>query len=92
MILARYAVNVVDEDGYAAYRREMLPILASYGGAFVLDVRVSEVLRGPTPHNRLFTIQFASEERRTAFFADPAYRAVREAHFEAAVSAVHHLG
>ena len=86
---ARYAVQVTDEAGYAEYRAAMSPILAEYDGSFVLDVRVSEVLRGPTPLNRLFTIRFPSEEAKVRFFADERYVAVRARHFERSVAAVH---
>lgn len=88
---AHYAVQVTDEAGYADYRAAMTPILAEYGGAFTLDVRVSDVLRGPTPFNRLFTIRFPSEEVKERFFADERYLAVRARLFVTSVSAVHAL-
>ena len=81
-------VNVTDAQGYAAYRRGMTPILAAHGGAFGYDLEVSAVLRSPTPApmNRVFTIRFPDAAARDAFFADPAYQAVRTRHFVPAVS------
>ena len=77
------ALTVNDEAMYAAYRAAMMPILEAHGGRFVLDVRVSEVMR-PTDHsfNRLFSIRFPSPEQRAAMFANPEYLAIRARLFE----------
>ena len=87
-------VQVTDETGYARYRAEMTPLLNAHGGRFVLDVRVAEVLRAPSPlaFNRLFTIRFPSARQRDAFFAHPDYLAVRARWFEPSVSGVVRLG
>lgn len=72
----------------------MTPLLEAAGGRFVLDVRVAEVLRGPegARFNRLFTIRFATQAAFTqAFFADPAYLAIRERLFAPSVGQVHVL-
>jgi uncharacterized protein (DUF1330 family) len=81
-------VHVIDETGYARYRAEMTPVLEAHGGRFVLDVRVAEVLRAPSPSafNRLFAIRFPSAQHRDAFFADPDYQGIRAQWFEASVS------
>ena len=81
-------LNVIDEAGYQRYREGMEPLLANYGGAFGYDFRVSEVLRSRTdaPINRVFTLEFPSRQDMEAFFADPAYVAVQQAHFHDAVS------
>lgn len=80
-------VDVIDDAGYATYRREMTPLLEAHGGHFVVDVRVAEVLRGPGAFNRLFTIRFPSADARTSFFALPEYLAIRERHFAPSVRA-----
>ena len=69
---------------YQRYRQEMRPILQRYGGSFGYDFVVSHVLASETerPINRVFTLCFADRERASAFFADPSYRAVRQAWFE----------
>jgi uncharacterized protein (DUF1330 family) len=78
-------LTVRDEAGYAAYRAAMAPLLEGRGGSFGVDVRVAEVLRGPGPFNRLFTLRFPSAAARDAFFADPAYLAVRARLFDPSV-------
>ena len=37
-------LNVLDDQKYQAYRKEMKPILSTYGGGFRCDFKVSEVL------------------------------------------------
>ena len=80
-------LEVTDDAGYAAYRAGMTPLLARYGGRFGYDFVVSEVRASETRGaiNRVFTILFPDRASNTAFFADPAYLAVRRAHFTAAV-------
>lgn len=87
-------VQVHDEAGYQTYRAQMTPLLEGAGGRFVVDVRVAEVLRAPegATFNRLFTIRFPTEEAMDGFFSDPAYLAVRAAHFDTSVSATALLG
>jgi uncharacterized protein (DUF1330 family) len=87
-----FALEVADDASYARYREAMTPILESYGGRFGVDFVVSRVLRGPERVNRVFSMRFPDRGSQERFFADAAYRAVRSAHFEPAVVAVHPLG
>ena len=82
-------VFVTDEEQYQQYREHMMPLLESHGGRFIVDVRVSEVLRSPTdtPFNRMFTIRFPDEAAMTALFSSEAYAAVRDRYFTPSVSA-----
>lgn len=87
-------VKIHDEAGYALYRERMTPLLEARGGRFVIDVRVSEVLRAPgdAAFDRLFSIRFPDDATRKAFFEDPEYLAIREAHFAPSVSSTTLLG
>jgi uncharacterized protein (DUF1330 family) len=80
-------LNVIDQDLYSEYRKYMLPLLEAYGGRFIVDVHVAEVLRSPEPQpfNRLFSIRFPSVEKYDAFFANPDYLQVRKRYFEPSV-------
>lgn len=82
-------LQVKDDATYAEYRAHMLPLLRLHGGSFIVDVRVSEVLKSPESNaiNRLFTIRFPSEQQHDAFFAHPEYKAVRAKYFEPSVAA-----
>ena len=66
----------------------MMPVLASYGGAFIYDFKVAEVLvsKADADINRVFVIQFPDKGSMQSFYADPAYVAVQEAHFSKSVS------
>jgi uncharacterized protein (DUF1330 family) len=82
------AMNVTDETGYRRYREGMLPILESYGGGFRHDFVVSRVLASAATHpvTRVFAIYFRDEAASAAFFADPAYKAVRARDFDGSVN------
>ena len=82
-------LQVKDDAGYGRYRGAMAPILARFGGGFRYDFRIAEVLRQETeaPINRVFTIHFTDRARSDAFFADPAYLAIRNEFFASSVGA-----
>jgi uncharacterized protein (DUF1330 family) len=82
------ALQVDDPRSYAEYRARMTPLLHAAGGAFGLDLEVARVLKSPVEgaFNRVFTLGFPSRAASAAFFADPAYLAVRAKYFEPAVS------
>jgi uncharacterized protein (DUF1330 family) len=81
-------LNVTDDEEYQLYREGMTPILASYGGVFSYDFRVSEVLisKSDARINRVFSIEFPDREAMESFYADPAYVAVQQLHFAKSVS------
>lgn len=81
-------LQVIDEEGYQAYRDAMIPILHNHGGGFGYDFKVSEVLRSPTaaPINRVFTIVFENQDLMNAFFSHRDYLAIRQQHFDRSVS------
>jgi len=85
------ALQVTDAEKYSQYRQEMTPLLEAAGGRFRYDFEVSRTLRsesGATGFNRVFVIQFPSEEAKDRFFANPEYKAIRARHFEPAVAHV----
>jgi uncharacterized protein (DUF1330 family) len=94
MIETLYGIQVTDSEGYAAYREKMMPLLASTGGQFVVDLWIESVLRAPggAPMNRVFSIRFPSEAAADAFFADPVYLEVRRQYFAPSVASVTVLG
>jgi uncharacterized protein (DUF1330 family) len=80
-------LRVADNDEYDAYRAGMRPILDAFGGTFRRDFRVTESLTEGDPGvNRVFILSFPSADAKDRFFADPAYRAVRAAHFDGSVA------
>lgn len=83
------AMLVANPERYQRYREGMLPILASYGGAFRYDFEIGRTLRSDADHdvNRVFAITFPDRASHDAFFADPRYHVVRAEHFDASVAA-----
>ena len=79
---------VADDAAYQRYRAEMTPLLYEMGGGFGYDFRVSDVLKSETdaPINRVFTIFFADELSKDAFFSNAEYQAIKRRHFEGAVT------
>ncbi|KMT65107.1 DUF1330 domain-containing protein [Catenovulum maritimum] len=83
-------IEVIDEIGYQKYRENMLPILNSFGGNFGFDFKVSEVLKSKSdkPINRVFTIDFPSEDAMKRFFSDPEYVKIKEKYFQSSVKSI----
>ncbi|WP_281557704.1 DUF1330 domain-containing protein [Thalassomonas sp. RHCl1] len=81
-------LEVIDDENYQAYRQAMKPILATYGGGFGVDFRVSEVLLPQeSPNiNRVFTIYFRDEAAKDSFFSDGDYLEVKTRYFETSVA------
>lgn len=81
------AINVVDENGYEAYRSAIQPILERNGGGFRADFDVAGVrsVPGDVPINRVFTIHFADANAQAAFFADPDYAVAKNEHLEGTI-------
>lgn len=80
-------IYVTDDEEYSNYRKSMTPILESYQGYFGYDFKVSEVLKAKEegPINRVFSIEFPSQEKMQAFFEDPNYLEVKKQHFDCSV-------
>jgi uncharacterized protein (DUF1330 family) len=81
-------LNVIDDQAYDSYRREMEPILVAIGGGFGYDFRIEKTLRSESnePINRVFTIYFPSESAMNTFFAEPRYREIKARYFDQAVT------
>ena len=79
-------LEVTDDELYQQYREAMLPILRGYGGRFIYDFKVSDVLKpANSAINRVFTINFPNPQSIDLFFADPKYVSVKQRYFEESV-------
>jgi uncharacterized protein (DUF1330 family) len=90
IVLAGQLVGLheLDDGAYDDCRAAMRPILDRFGGGFRYDFKIAEVLQSEStePINRVFTIHFADETSKDAFFAHPDYQVIRERHFEHSVT------
>lgn len=83
-------LDVNDDVLYSQYREAMTPILATYGGGFRYDFKVSEILKNEEarPINRVFAIFFRDRPSMAAFFSDPEYLKTKERYFAPSVKAI----
>lgn len=83
-------IEVVDEPMYQDYRDAMTPLLNSVGGDFGFDFKVSEVLKSKTKDNinRVFTIEFPSNEIMHQFFNSADYLAIKNRYFDQSVNSI----
>ncbi len=83
-------LNVTNDEDYQRYREGMIPILESFGGSFGYDFTIAKVLKSKTDQtiNRVFTIDFPSQEVMDRFFSDPNYLKVKDKYFSTSVSSV----
>lgn len=87
MIEMLVGLNVSNDEHYALYRKGMTPLLTAAGGGFGYDFKVSEVLINKSGNeiNRVFTINFPSNEVMKTFFSNPEYLEIKAKFFEGSV-------
>jgi uncharacterized protein (DUF1330 family) len=74
--MAAYAigdVEVLDEDGYAEYRRRFDDILAKFGGRILVNGGHTEAKEGAWVPRRLVVLEFPSLEHARRWFDSPEY-------------------
>ena len=81
-------LDIINEEVYQKYRNAMIPILLFYGGYFVYDFKVAEVLKSESKNkiNRVFTINFPDSKKMDAFFLDTKYKLIKEKYFSNSVA------
>ncbi len=75
-------VEVTDPAAYATYRDQVGPILASFGGRFLVRGGNPQSLEGDWQPSRVVVLVFHSTDQARAFYDSPAYasaRALRQA-------------
>jgi uncharacterized protein (DUF1330 family) len=74
--MAAYLVSTIevrDPIGYEEYRKLVPPILAKYGGRFVVRGGVTEYKEGDWRPRRVVIVEFESLEKARAFYDSPEY-------------------
>jgi uncharacterized protein (DUF1330 family) len=81
---------VTDQEQYAQYRKEIVPLLEAVGGEFRYDFEVARTLKKEVNHdiNRVFMLQFRDQAAKERFFSDPVYREIRHRFFPKAVAGI----
>ncbi len=87
MIEILVGLNVLDADGYQAYREKMTPLLTSVGGYFRYDFTIAQTLKSETAHkiNRVFVICFPDIMSKNKLFNGDEYKKIKQQFFEKSV-------
>ncbi len=71
-------IEVTDPEGYAEYRDVAPPIVAAYGGRYIVRGGPVEVLEGDWQPKRLVILEFPSVEQAKTWWSSEEYRAPKE--------------
>jgi uncharacterized protein (DUF1330 family) len=71
-------VSVENQDIYAEYRRQVLPLIERYGGRFIVRGGAHETLEGNWRPARLVVIEFPSMAVLKEWYGSPQYKKLIE--------------
>ena len=75
-------IEVLDEEKYEPYKHLAAPLVAKYGGRYLVRGGASETLEGEWQPKRLVILEFPSVERAKEWWGAPEYegpKALRQA-------------
>lgn len=67
-------IDIIDPDGFEAYRRDVPALIARYGGRYLARGGEAEVLEGDRAVRRTVLLEFPDMPALRAFYASPEYR------------------
>jgi uncharacterized protein (DUF1330 family) len=79
-------IEVVNPDPYKAYVAAAGPLVAAYGGKYLVRGGAAEALEGAPPAGRMVLVEFPSMAEAKRFYDSPEYTEVRQGRIENAVS------
>ena len=69
------AIDIRDEDGYARYREQTIPLLTEIDGLEILAVDgARKIYEGTQPAEHMFIIRFPDRAAADRFMESPAYQ------------------
>jgi uncharacterized protein (DUF1330 family) len=71
-------VEVHDQNVYAEYRRQVLPLIQKHGGRFIVRGGAHEVLEGEWKPQRLVIIEFPDMATLKLWYRSPEYAKLTE--------------
>jgi uncharacterized protein (DUF1330 family) len=81
-------ISVTDPEVYKQYAAGVPPILAKYGGKYLVRGGQTESVEGPTPAGRIVVIEFDSLAAAGTFEHSPEYQALAPLRHKAAQSRI----
>ena len=79
-------VDVHDPQSYAEYSKQVGPIVAQYGGRFLVRGGATEMIEGDWQPQRLVIIEFADTAHFRAWYDSPEYTEARSIRFNASTA------
>lgn len=79
-------VTVADPQTYAEYIKQVGPLVAQYGGTFLVRGGETSTIEGDWRPQRLVILEFADTDHFRAWYDSPEYGKVRSIRFSAATS------
>lgn len=79
-------VKIHDPESYDEYRKQVGPMVARYGGKFLVRGGATETIEGDWDPQRLVIIEFADTEHFRAWYDSPEYTEVRSIRFKASTA------
>nr|ACN58758.1 protein of unknown function DUF1330 [uncultured bacterium BLR8] len=77
-------VELTDPAAYEEYRRQVPPMIAAYGGRYLVRGGSTKLLEGGPAPARVVVLEFPSMERLRAFYDSPEYVQVKHIRVNAA--------
>lgn len=77
--MAAYVIacmDVVDPEGYGAYRAKVMATVTAHGGRFLVRGGDFSVKEGVWPRARLVVLEFPSRAAAEGWYASPEYQAI----------------
>ena len=81
-------IEVQDEAGFAAYREQVMLVLAAHGGRYLVRGGAIEVKEGPAPPGRLVVVEFPDMTTAQAFYDSADYAPVLQLRLDSTASEV----
>ena len=79
-------IEVLNPEPYKAYVAAAGPLVAAYGGKYLVRGGAAEALEGAPPAGRMVIVEFPSMAEAKRFYDSPEYTEVRRGRIENAVS------
>jgi uncharacterized protein (DUF1330 family) len=80
------SINVTDPEGFAEYREQVTPLIAKFGGRYIIRGGELDHREGQLPLQRLVVLEFSSLADARRFYESPEYAPLLKLRTASAVS------
>lgn len=81
-------LDIQDQPTFQRYREEVMPLIARYGGRYIVRGGEVQEVEGHLGLKRLVVLEFPNLEAARAFYDSPDYQPVKALRLQSAVSDV----